>query len=120
MTAPTFVYVGTYTSEKSKGIYLFRLQTGHAPTLAPLGVAAETPNPSFLEIDGRRLLLFAVNEIDQFEGKPGGAVSAFSIDRTTGTLTPLNQQPSVGSGPVTSCSTSSGAISSSPTTTAAV
>ena len=99
MTAPTFVYVGTYTSEKSKGIYLFRLQTDHATTLAPLGVAAETPNPSFLEIDARRLLLFAVNEIDQFDGEPGGAVTAFSIDRTTGKLTPLNQQPSMGSGP---------------------
>jgi 6-phosphogluconolactonase (cycloisomerase 2 family) len=27
MAIPTFVYVGTYTGPKSKGIYQFRLQT---------------------------------------------------------------------------------------------
>src|SRR5215510_5245051 len=95
-----FVYVGTYTGEKSKGIYLFRLQeSAPGPTLAPLGVAAETPSPSFLEIDARRRLLFAVNEVGQFEGKPSGAVTAFSIDRASGKLAQLNQQPSMGSGP---------------------
>ena len=98
---PTFVYVGTYTGEKSKGIYLFRLQTGNAQgaTLAPLGVVAETPSPSFLEIDYNRHLLFSVNEVGEFQGKPTGAVSAFAIDRGSGKLTPLNQQASMGSGP---------------------
>jgi 6-phosphogluconolactonase len=101
MAASTFVYVGTYTGEKSKGIYLFRLQTGNAQgaMLAPLGVVAETPSPSFLEIDYSRHLLFSVNEVGQFDGKPTGAVTAFSIDRATGKLTPLNQQPSMGAGP---------------------
>src|SRR5947209_3324012 len=47
----TFVYVGTYTGEKSKGIYLFRLQTQNLEvsqniTLVPLGLAAQTPSPS--------------------------------------------------------------------------
>ena len=100
MAVPTFVYVGTYTSDKSKGVYLFQLRTeNQAVTLAPLGLAAETQSPSFLEIDFRRRLLFAVNEIGQFDGKPTGAVTAFSIDRESGKLTPLNQQPSMGSGP---------------------
>src|SRR5262245_41497689 len=96
----TFVYVGTYTGEKSKGIYLFRLPIENLAlvknmTLVPLGVAAETPSPSFLEIDFQRNLLFAVNELGQFEGKPTGAVTAFSINRETGALTHLNQQPSM-------------------------
>ena len=56
MAVPTFVYVGTYTGSKSKGIYLFRLQTENLEvsqniTLVPLGLAAETPNPSFIELD---------------------------------------------------------------------
>jgi 6-phosphogluconolactonase len=94
---PTLVYVGTYTGAKSKGIYLFRLQTENLDvsqniTLVPLGLAAETPNPSFLEIDLGRRLLFAVNEV-------GGTVSAFSIDPAGGKLTLLNQRPSMGSGP---------------------
>lgn len=96
----TLVYVGTYTGGKSqsKGIYLFKLRAQNL-ALVPLGLVAETPSPSFIEIDPRRRLLFAVNEVDQFEGKPTGAVSAFSIDRATGKLTLINQRPSMGTGP---------------------
>lgn len=100
---PTLVYVGTYTQTTSKGIYLFRLQTENLEvpqnvTLAPMGLAAESRNPSFLELDAKRRLLFAVNEIDDFEGQRSGAVSAFTI-RPDGTLTLLNQQSSKGTGP---------------------
>ncbi len=57
MQAPqkdTLVYVGTHTGAKSTGIYFFRLRTTNLEvsqniTLVPLGVAAETPNPTFLE-----------------------------------------------------------------------
>jgi 6-phosphogluconolactonase len=100
----TLVYVGTYTGPKSKGIYFFRLQTENLDvsqniTLVPLGLAAESRNPSFIELDIKRRLLFAVNEVNEFEGKPTGAVSAFSIDGDTGKLTLVNQQPSMGTGP---------------------
>ena len=54
----TLVYVGTYTRGRSrgKGIYLFRLQTENLEvpqniTLVPLGLAVETPNPSFIDLD---------------------------------------------------------------------
>ncbi len=95
----TLVYVGT--AEKGEGIYLFRLQTDNLEvsqniTLVPLGLAAETPNPTFLDLDVKRRLLFAVNETDQFEGKPTGSVSAFGIDGTSGKLTLLNQRASQG------------------------
>jgi 6-phosphogluconolactonase len=100
----TLAYVGTQTQGPGKGIFVFRLQTrgmevSQNITLVPLGLAAETPNPSFLELDARRRLLFAVNEIDKFQGKPGGAVSAFAIDSTTGKLKLINQQPSMGQRP---------------------
>jgi 6-phosphogluconolactonase (cycloisomerase 2 family) len=98
----TLVYVGTYTTAKntSKGIYLFQLDSkGSVDTLVPLGVAGETVNPSFLDIDPKRRLLFAVSEVNNFEGKTVGAVSAFSIDSATGKLTLINQQPSMGTGP---------------------
>ena len=104
MPNPTFVYVGTYTGPKSKGIYLFRLQTENLEVsqnilLVPLGLAAESPSPSFLELDAKRQRLFAVNELSEFEGKPGGAISAFSIDPKTGALKLLNQRASMGAGP---------------------
>jgi 6-phosphogluconolactonase len=96
-SGPTFVFIGTYTRDKGKGIYLFRLQTDNLEvsqniTLVPLGLAAETSNPSFIELDHKRRLLFAVNENDE------GSVSSFSID-PSGKLTLLNQRPSRGSGP---------------------
>jgi 6-phosphogluconolactonase len=100
----TLVYAGTFTGPKSKGIYYFRLQTDNLEvsqniTLVPLGLAAESENPSFFEIDLKRRLLFAVNEVGRFEGKATGAVSAFSVDAGTGKLTLLNQRPSMGTGP---------------------
>ena len=84
LTNTTLVYAGTFTTGKSKGIYLFRLQTQNLEVsqnimLVPLGLAAETTSPAFLEIDNKRNLLFAVNETNTFEGKPTGGVSSFKI-----------------------------------------
>jgi 6-phosphogluconolactonase len=40
-----------------------------------------------------------VAEIDMFDGQKAGGVAAFSIDKNTGHLTKLNEQPSGGAGP---------------------
>lgn len=92
------VYFGTYTNEKSKGIYLsvFDSATGK---LAPAELAAESKSPSFVAIHPTRKFLHAVSEISDFQGKPVGGVSAFAIDSSSGKLTLLNQQPSAGAGP---------------------
>jgi 6-phosphogluconolactonase len=100
----TLAYVGTFTKGASKGIYVFRLQTQHLEvsqniTLVPLGLAAETPNPAFLEIDAKRRVVFAANDLHEFEGKPSGAVSAFAVDPATGKLKLINQRPSMGAAP---------------------
>lgn len=100
----TLVYVGTYTNNAagSKGIYMFKLDTpaGTAgPTLVPLGLAAETTNPSFLTVDPIRGLVFAVNETQRTNDQPTGGVSAFRIDRATGKLTLINQVFSMGTDP---------------------
>src|SRR5688572_27905789 len=44
-----FVYFGTYTGAKSKGIYLSRFDTGTGKLSTP-ELAAETRNPSFLAV----------------------------------------------------------------------
>lgn len=92
------VYVGTYTGPKSKGIYVYRMNNATGE-LKEVGLAAETPSPSFLAISPNNRFLYSVNEIDTFGGKKSGAVTAFSIDRESGKLTQINQQPSVGDGP---------------------
>lgn len=92
------MYIGTYTGEKSKGIYLAQFDPATGRLSAPQ-LAAETKNPTFLALDSKRRVLYAVNEVSDF-GKDGrGAVSAFGVDQKTGQLTFLNQQPSGGAGP---------------------
>jgi 6-phosphogluconolactonase len=93
-----FVYIGTYTGEKSKGIYVFQMDTATG-ALTPAELAAATSSPSFLAIHPNRRFLYAANEIGDFNGQPGGAVSAFAIDPKTGKLTFRNQQPSRGAYP---------------------
>jgi 6-phosphogluconolactonase len=100
----TLVYVGTNTGPKSKGIYLYRLQAKNDVVsqnilLVPMGLAAETPSPTFLALDEKRRLLFAANEVDTYQGRAVGAVSSFSIDAKSGKLTQLSQQSSMGPGP---------------------
>jgi 6-phosphogluconolactonase len=94
------LYVGTYTQPQSsaKGIYAFKLdaKTGK---LAELGLMAETPNPTFLAIHPNGRYLYAINEINAFQGKRAGSVTAYSIDRASGRLTLLNQVSSGGPGP---------------------
>ena len=92
------VHFGTYTGPTSKGIYVSRLNPSTGALTEPT-LAAETPNPSFLALSESRGLLYAVNEIGDYEGKPAGSVSAFAIDRQTGVLKPINRQSSGGGGP---------------------
>ena len=93
-----FVYVGTYTTEQSKGIYAYRFNTATGQ-FAPLGLAAETGNPSFLAVHPSQKFLYVVNETGNFQNQSSGAVSAFAINRRTGRLTLLNQVASRGSDP---------------------
>jgi 6-phosphogluconolactonase len=92
------IYIGTYTSGKSKGIYSAQFDTASGK-LGALELAAETKNPSFLALHPNGRFLYAVSEMDNTGGKPGGAVAAFTVDAKTGKLTPLNQQSSGGGGP---------------------
>ncbi|MBB5317036.1 lactonase family protein [Tunturibacter empetritectus] len=89
--------VGTQTSGSSKGIYSysFAASTGD---LTALGLAAEAENPTFLALapDGKTVLV--ANELDKFEGKDGGAVSTFTLDRTRTRLSKVSQVASGGGG----------------------
>ncbi len=85
------VYVGTYTSGDSKGIYRldFDGDTGEA-TLK--GLAVETKNPSFLAVHPEKPVLYACSELED-----GAGVAAFAINETSGALSLMNGQPAGGS-----------------------
>ena len=92
------VYVGTYTSGKSEGIYLYRLNLSSGE-LKHVATTRGVKDPSYLALAPSRRFLYAVNEVEEFVGKKSGALSAFAIDRRTGELRLLNQQPSLGGAP---------------------
>ena len=88
------VFVGTYTTKtESRGIYAYEFDAGTGK-LTPKGVAAETPDPSWVVVHPSGKFLYAANEA----GK-SSAVSAFAMDAKSGKLTLLNQLPSLGEDP---------------------
>ncbi|QRO00222.1 lactonase family protein [Archangium violaceum] len=93
-----WVYVGTYTSGQGEGIYLCRLDLATG-ALQQVGLTRGVVEPSFLAMDPMGRYLYAVNELTEFEGKPGGFVSAFRIHPQTRELTFINQQPTQGGAP---------------------
>ena len=93
-----FVYFGTYTGEKSRGIYGARLNSDTGKLSKP-ELVAEIQNPSFLAVHPSKKFLYALGEVNDTTGKSGGRISAFSLDAEDGKLIPLNKQMSGGSGP---------------------
>jgi 6-phosphogluconolactonase len=97
------LFVGTYTQENgkdsgSKGIYSYDFD-GPSGKVTPLGVAAETTNPSFLAVTTGGKFLYAVNETHDYKGAASGGVTAFRIDRKAGKLTQIDEVASRGSDP---------------------
>ena len=93
-----FLYVGTYTTGESKGIYVYRYNSSTGQ-LTSLGLAAQTTNPSFLAVAPNHKFLYAVNELQNYKGEKSGAVTAFSIEPKTGKLQELNEVASRGEDP---------------------
>jgi 6-phosphogluconolactonase len=92
-------YVGTYTTkQESKGIYAFNFNPATGE-FTPIGLVAETTDPSFVAVHPNGKYLYAVNEVGDFNGQKSGAISSFEIDRKSGKLKLLNQVSTHGAGP---------------------
>jgi 6-phosphogluconolactonase len=87
--ADMFVYFGTHVQGAGKGFSLahFDTETG---VLSPPQFLLESKAPAYFVIapDGRHL--YTCHSTPTFDGQPGGAVSAYSIDPGTAHLTLLN------------------------------
>ena len=86
-----YLVIGTYTSGKSEGIYVYKFNTETGANSFVSSV--KTSNPSFVAISPDKKFVYAVNEDDP------GHVTAFSFNKANGQLTQLNQQPSHGKHP---------------------
>lgn len=105
MASESLVFVGTYSEpvghpvrRKGRGILSYRFDPSSG-ALTELAVAEGVRNSSYLAFHPTRRFLYCVNELNQFEGKPGGAVSAFAIVPDAGRLAFLNMKASHGADP---------------------
>ncbi len=76
-----FAYVGTYTPNGG-GIYLFRIDPVTA-ALTQLQVMDDIRNPTWLTVNAEQTRLYAVSEIDNFQGTHKGAIVSYAIDKDT-------------------------------------
>jgi 6-phosphogluconolactonase len=87
-----YLFIGTYTSGKSKGIYVYQFNTtnGDAKEISTI----QAKNPSYLSISQDGKHLYATDE-----NETGGAVGAYAFEPSTGQLAFLNSQSSNGTCP---------------------
>ncbi len=97
MAQSTYVYVGAYTTTSSRGIAAFRRDA--AGQLTAIGEFEGAGSPSFLALHPTRRVLYAVHELDNYQGKSQGAISAYAIDDASGALSFLNAVPTGGAHP---------------------
>lgn len=80
-----FAYVGSW----EHGIQVFNVERNGWK----LSQTIASDKPSCLALHPSRKFIYAVNEIDEYQGLPTGTVEAYSIDARDGRLTLLNRQP---------------------------
>jgi 6-phosphogluconolactonase len=90
-----WVYVGGNGKE---GIHLYKFDMT-TTALADQGIAGPAIAPGFMAIAPNKKFMYSVATIDGPNHQPIGGVAAFSIDATTGKLTPINEQSSQGEDP---------------------
>ena len=109
---PLIAYVGTFSSPlrdvlptqvdlppgNGRGIHLFHMNRANG-ALTPAGIHEMDTSPSCLALNTSGTRLYSANETDRVGDNKEGTVSAFSVDRTDGSLTLLNTVRSGGAGP---------------------
>jgi len=92
-----YAYVGTYTPNGG-GIYLFRVDRATA-ALMQMQVVDDIKNPSWLAVNPAQTRLYAISEIDNYQGAHDGAVVTYAIDPASFQLTRLSAVGSGGTSP---------------------
>src|ERR1700736_2798529 len=92
-----YAYVGTYTPNGG-GIYLFRLDKASG-ALTQLQVFDDIRNPTWLALNPAQTRLYAVSEIDNFQGIRSGAVVSYAIDSESFQIRRMGAVSSAGTTP---------------------
>ena len=93
-----YLLVGTYTSGKAEGIYVYSFDTKNADN--NFISVVKTSNPTYLAISPDKKIVYTVNENADTTGSVvSGSVTALLFNDATGTLTLLDKQLSGGTSP---------------------
>ncbi|MCY0874756.1 MAG: lactonase family protein [Firmicutes bacterium] len=87
-----WIFVGTYGPESTEAIEVLLFDASEGTLTRQSGISG-IANPSFLAVASLGHLLYAVSETEQ------GAVAAYRIDATTGSLTVCDRQMTAGGSP---------------------
>jgi len=93
-----YAYVGTYTPNGG-GIYLFRLDLASG-AMKQLQVVDDIRNPSWIAVNPAQTRLYAISEIDDYQGTHNGALVSYAIDGENLQLRRLGAVNSAGATPV--------------------
>ena len=96
-TAASYAYVGTYTPNGG-GIYLFRVDRASG-ALTQIQIVDDIRNPSCLALNPEQTRLYAISEIDNYEGTMNGAVVSYAVDPDNLRLSRLGAVSSAGGAP---------------------
>jgi 6-phosphogluconolactonase len=87
----SYLLIGTYTSGKSEGIYVYDFNS--ATGTAEYHSKIKASNPSFITVSPNQQYVYAAFENNN------GSIGSYTFDKKTGTLTFINEQSSGGSSP---------------------
>lgn len=91
---PLFVFTGSYAEEADQGLRVFRFNQENGQ-LTEIGSYSGLKNPTFINVDAERRLLYAIAEGVNDEGGKIGEAAAFRINEIEGELVPLSQRATV-------------------------
>lgn len=92
----SYLVTGTYTSGKSEGIYVFRVNTATGEA-TQVHIAKGIKNPSFLAVSPDQEFIYSVEELNG--GGNAGKIVAYRFSKKDGSLTRIIEKPSGGDDP---------------------
>jgi 6-phosphogluconolactonase len=83
------LFAGGFTKDNEKGLFIFDFdKKGNLKLMAQ---ADAGPSPSYFCFSERHNLVYALDEVMEFKGKPGGGITTLKYDPATGAIEKMNE-----------------------------
>ena len=98
MPTTTVLLSGGYTHDDPTGVRLYDASDPKGD-LVELGGFDDLEHPSYLAAHPHLSVVYAVSEVGEFDGRPGGGIVALTVDAASGALDVLDRASSLGRAP---------------------